>query len=515
MKKRGLLRSASLVSANTLLSRILGFVRDMVVAQIFGATGGLDAFLVAFKLPNFMRRLFAEGAFSQAFVPVLSEYQLEHPHEKVREFVHRIAGSLAFVLLIVSIVGMLLAPLLVMIFAPGFEKDSTRFLLASHMLRITFPYLLFISLTAFSGAVLNTYGRYGIPAFTPVLLNICIIIAAIWGRGYFSVPIYALAWAVFVAGVVQLLFQIPFLISLKLPMRFKWGFQDEGVKRVLKLMVPALFGVSVAQLSLLIDTIFASFLKVGSISWLYYSERLMNFPLGIFGVGIATVVLPHLSRSRTAKNHESYSQTLDWALRSLLIIGIPSSIALFILAGPLLATLLHYGKFNTYDVLMSRESLMAFSIGIQSFMLIKVLASGFYAHQNIKTPVKIAAFAMVCNMFLNLALIFPLKHAGLALATSISGYINAGLLMFFMMKKQLFTPQKGWSRYSLQLFLANALMGVFLYFAAGPLKPWLDNVWQWRALHLLYIVIAAVAIYFVALFALGVRLKDFRIGGKS
>ena len=511
MKKRGLLRSTSLVSANTMVSRVLGFVRDMLVAQVFGASASVDAFIVAFKLPNFMRRLFAEGAFSQAFVPVLSEYQTKETHEKVKEFVHRIAGALASVLLVISLIGMLVAPVLVRMFAPGFAPDSARFVMAAHMLRITFPYLLFISLTALCGAVLNPYGRYGVPAFTPVLLNICIIIAAVWGSHFFAVPIFALAWGVFFAGILQLAFQLPFLMRMKLPLFFKWGFSDPGVRRVLKLMVPALFGVSVAQVSLLIDTVFASFLKTGSVSWLYYSERLMNLPLGVFGVAIATVVLPCLARSRAAKNEQAYSETMDWALRLLLFIGLPSSIGLLLLSGPLLATLLHYGHFGNHDVLMTRQSLIAFSLGIQGFMYIKVLASGFYAHQNIKTPVKIAAFAMASNMILNLALIVPLQHAGLALATTLSGYINASLLLFFLIKRKLFFPQAGWKKYLMQLSIANGLMGAFLFFAPGPLMPWLTRVWQWRAVHLIGIILVAAMIYFVVLFLLGIRLRDFRI----
>jgi putative peptidoglycan lipid II flippase len=510
MKKRGLLKSTGIFSANTLLSRVLGFVRDMLVAQIFGAGVGYDAFIVAFKLPNFMRRLFAEGAFSQAFVPILSEYQSESEHQAVRLFIDRIAGSLGSVLFIFTLLAMLFAPLLVRVFAPGFHVDDPRFLLASHMLRITFPYLMFISLTALCSAVLNTYGRYGIPAFTPVLLNVCLIVAAAWWSHHMAIPIYAMAWGVFIAGIIQLLFQLPFLARMKLMPRPKLGFHDPGVRRVLKLMVPALFGVSVAQISLLIDTMFASFLPVGSVTWLYLSDRLMNFPLGVFGVAIATVILPFLSRSHAKKSEAEYSKTLDWALRLLFLIGVPASIALLILSGPLLATLLHYGRFDDFDVRMTRESLMAFAFGVQGFMLIKVLASGFYAKQNIKTPVKIAAVAMCANIILNFILIFPLKHAGLALATTLSGYLNAGLLLTFLLKRRLYTPESGWLKYAVQLGLANLLMAVFLFFTSGHLGAWLLASWEWRILHLLMLVFGGIIIYFAALFISGVRFNHFR-----
>ncbi len=511
--KKSLLRTTGLVSTNTLLSRILGFVRDMVVAQVFGATAGVDAYVVAFKLPNFMRRLFAEGAFSQAFVPVLSEYQQSRTQAEAKLFIDRIAGTLSSILFVFTLLGMVLAPFIVMLFAPGFVHGDVRFNMAVHMLPITFPYLFFISLTAFCGAVLNTYRSYGIPAFTPVLLNVSIIVSALCFSHYFAVPIYALAWGIFAAGIIQLVFQLPFLARKGLVPRPRLGFHDPGVRRVMKLMVPALFGVGVAQISLLVDTIFASFLQTGSVSWLYYSERLMNFPLGVFGVAIATVILPYLSRSRSENNLENYSRTLDWALRLLLLIGLPASLGLLLLAGPLLATLLHYGSFNNVDVVMTRESLMAFAFGVQGFMLIKVLASGFYAHQNIKTPVKVAALAMVVNMLLNFALIFPLKHAGLALATSLSGYLNAGLLLFLLQRKKIYQAQPGWWRYGLQLLAANVILVLFLFFMSGHLAAWLQHGWQWRCVHLLALVFGGMVLYFVVLLLCGVRLRHFRLQG--
>ena len=332
----------------TFLSRIMGFIRDMVMAQMFGAAASMDAFYIAFRIPNFMRRLFAEGAFSQAFVPVLAEYQKTRSDSDVRVFLARIAGNMSAVLTLVTLVGIVAAPLIIYIFAPGFGEDSARHDLAIHMLRLTFPYLMLISLTAMSGAILNTYGYFGVPAFTPVLLNISMIVAAIYLSPKFSVPVVALAWGVFIAGIVQLLFQIPFLIQRRLLVKPQFVFADPGVKKVLKLMIPALFGVSVAQVNLMIDTIFASFLQVSSVTWLYYTDRLTDFPLGVFGVAIATVILPHLSRNHAEQSSENYSKALDWALRLLLLIGVPAGLGLIFFAMPMIASCFAYGKFSNF-----------------------------------------------------------------------------------------------------------------------------------------------------------------------
>ena len=352
---KSLMRSTTLFSCNTFFSRILGFVRDVVFAHYFGDSAAFDAFLVAFKIPNFMRRLFAEGAFSQAFVPVLSEYREQHSHQDVRNFINDMAGSLGAALLLVTVVAVLFAPVIISIFAPGFLHDVLRFSLATGMLRITFSYLLLISLTALCSAILNSYDSFGVPAFTPVLLNIVLIIMAVFVSAHFTTPEYALAWGIFIAGVVQLLFQLPFLQHKNLLPKPKIKFNDPGVRKVLKLMAPAIFGVSVAQISLLLDTIFASFLQTGSITWLYFSDRLMNFPLGVFGVAIATVVLPKLSRQHIGNNHVDYSKTLDWGLRLLLFVGIPSAVGILILAGPLLSTLFQGREFDAFAVLCRAE----------------------------------------------------------------------------------------------------------------------------------------------------------------
>lgn len=509
-KQKSLLHATGIVSSMTLLSRMAGFVRDIIIALSFGATAGVDAFFVAFKIPNFMRRLFAEGAFSQAFVPVLSEYQQLRSQGEVKQFLSYIVGSLGVILSLITVVAVLSTPLLISIFAPGFAHDSPRFAMASTMLRITFPYLMLISLTAMAAAVLNTYRSFAVPAFTPVLLNISIIFAAIYLAPHLQQPVVALAWGVLIAGVVQLLFQLPFLHRQNLLAPPNFGWHDPGVKRVLRLMIPALFGVSVAQVNLLLDTIFASFLPIGSISWLYYSDRLTNLPLGVFGVAVATVILPELSRKHANRSTKHFSMTLDWAFRSILIIGLPAAIGLYLLAGPLLAAMLGYGKFTDIDVTKARLSLMAFSIGIPAFMLVKVLASGFYARQDIKTPVKIGVIAVVCNILLNLALIIPMAHAGLALATSIAAFVNSGLLLILLIRREIYQSALGWSKFFLQLLLANGFMAAWLYVWTPQLSEWLGWGWEQRVWKLLFLITIAVMIYFTLLYLSGIRAKQFR-----
>jgi len=508
---KSLLKHTSVVVAMTMISRVFGFLRDMVTAQLFGAGAAFDAFSVAFKIPNFMRRLFAEGSFSQAFVPVLSEYQKQKSAEDIRRFIDSMAGTLGMVLLLVTVLGVILAPGVVRLFAPGFATDGARFDLAVTMLRITFPYLMLISLTAFSGAILNTYSRYWVAAFTPVFLNLCMIAAAWWLSPLLSTPIKALAWGVFLAGLVQLAFQGPFLWRLRLLPRPKVDFKNAGVTRVLKLMVPALFGVSVSQINLLLDTLFASFLIVGSVSWLYYSDRLMEFPLGVFGVAISTVILPHLSRHHASSAPQQYSLTLDWALRMVLLIGIPAAVVLATLSLPLLSTLFHYGRFDDYAVTMARKSLSMFAIGIAPCMLIKVLAAGFYAKQNLRTPVRIGVIAMVSNMLLNLTFILPFAHAGIALATSLAALVNAGCLYYCLRRDNIYVPRSGWKYFALRLLFANLVLALWLVIGAGDLTAWLSQPALWRLTHLFGLLSTAVVIYFAALWLSGIRLQDLLV----
>ncbi len=507
-----LVKSTAVVSGMTMISRLLGFVRDMVIARVFGAGMGTDAFFVAFKIPNFLRRLFAEGAFSQAFVPVLSEYKSNREHEEVRQLTRKVAGTLGGILFLVTLVGVIAAPLLIMVFAPGFIGEQEKFDLASGMLRVTFPYLLFISLTALAGGVLNSYGRFGVPAFTPVLLNISMISVAIWLAPHMEQPVTALAWGVFIAGVAQLLFQLPFLARLRLLGWPRWDWHDSGVKRIIQLMLPAIFGSSVAQINLLFDTLLASLLVTGSVSWLYYSDRLVEFPLGVFGIALATVILPSLSRQHATQSPEKFSRTLDWALRWVLLLGTPCSVGLFILAGPMLTTLFHYGQFTAVDVQMASLSLMAYSLGLLGFILVKVLAPGYYARQNTRTPVRIGIIAMLANMVLNVLFVAPMvwldipgPHTGLALATACSAFLNAGLLLRGLRREGVFQAQPGWGRLLLQVLLANLVLAVVVGFGSGVTAEWLGWGWMERVGRLAFCIVTGAAAYGAVLWLSGIR----------
>ncbi len=515
-KPSGLLRSSFIVSTMTMLSRVLGLARDVIFARVLGAEAGADAFFVAFKIPNFFRRLFAEGAFAQAFVPVLSEYRQNGSHAAVKDLLDRVAGCLGSVLLLVTVLAVVGAPVVTMVFAPGFIDQTEKFVLASEMIRITFPYLMLISLTGFAGAILNSYDRFAVPAVTPVLLNVSLICAALFAAPHFEQPVFALAWGVLAAGVVQLLFQLPFLKRIHLLPSPKIDWQDKGVKQILTLMVPALFGVSVSQINLLLDTVLASFLPTGSVSWLYYSDRLAELPLGVFGIAIATVILPSLSRLHAGESREHFSKTLDWALRMILLIALPSSVALIILAEPILFTLFQYGKTDAHTVLMSGLSLRAYALGLTAFMLIKVLAPGFYARQDMKTPVRIGIIAMAANMLLNLAFVLPLYfyfnigHVGLALATSVSAYLNAGLLYRGLSKQKVFNPLAGWGQHWLRLVLACGAMATVLLLGLTQLSGWADWLWWQRGSALAVLVMAGLLAYVGALLLAGFRSRDLR-----
>lgn len=479
----------------------------MLFARIFGIDSGTDAFFVAFKIPNFLRRLFAEGAFSQAFVPVLSDYKEQGSKQALKLFIDRTAGTLALILLVVSIIGVIAAPILIALFAPGFIHEGKQYDLAVYMLRITFPYLFFISLVAFAGGILNSHGKFAVPAFTPVFLNICMISAAIWLSPMMAEPIIALAWGVFAAGIVQLLFQFPALYKLGLLPKFKFGFKDPGVKRILKLMLPAIFGVSVTQINLLLDTLLASFLAAGSVSWLYYSDRLVEFPLGIFGIALATVILPSLSKNHAADNQLEFSKSLDWALRLVLLIGLPASVGLLILAEPMLSTLFQYNEFSVDDVLLSGQSLMAYSIGLLGFILVKVLVPGFTSRKDMKTPVRFGIYAMFANMGLNIALVFPFAHAGLALATSLGAFFNASLLLTKLLKDKIYKPGKNWANFIVKVIFANEIMALFLYICVDS-EQWFEWTAFDRSLNLGLWVILGGFVYAIALLIIGIRPRN-------
>ena len=512
------IRSSGIVGIWTLVSRLLGFSRDVLFAVIFGAGTHMDAFLVAFKIPNFMRRLFAEGAFAQSFVPVLSATRESDSDEQVQELLDVVAGTLGLILIGITIIGIVLAPLLVYMFAPGFAQTPDQFELTVDMLRITFPYLLFISLTAFAGGILNTWRRFAVPAFTPVLLNICLIVAATVLAGFFEQPVMALALGVFVAGVVQLLFQLPFLWRLRLLPRPRWGWGHAQVRRILRLMLPILFGSSVAQISLLLDTLIASLLAHGSVSWLYYADRLMEFPLGVFSIAIATVILPHLSARHAANSAAEFSAMLDWALRMLLVIGLPAMLGLLLLAGPLVVTIFNYHSFGTHDTRMTELALMAYAFGFMGFSLVKVLVTGFFSREDSRTPVRCAVIALAVAMAGNIVFVaafvwldWAAPHVGLALGTSLGAFVNAGLLYHYLRRQQVYHPGAQWRHVLWPVAVANMVMSAILLVGVGDLSLWLERDVFARALWLLFWVVLGAGCYFAVLGVLGVRPRHFSL----
>lgn len=517
-----LLKSTATVGSATILSRILGFVRDVVLAKMFGASGETDAFFLAFRIPNFMRRLFAEGSFSLAFVPVLSEYKATGDRQALRDLIDHVTGTLLAILLVLTSIGVFAAPWVLAVFAPGWlADDRPEFNLSVGMLRITFPYIMLISLTALAGGILNTFTRFLIPALTPVLLNLSLIAAALLLADHLDVPITALAWGVLLAGFAQLLLQIPPLMRLGLMPRPRWGWRHSGVRRILKLMIPTLFGSSVAQVNLLIDSIIATFLVTGSVSWLYYSDRLLEFPLGVFGIALATVILPNLSQKHAQANTAEFSATLDWALRLAVIITVPAAVGLVILAGPILITLFQYDAFRPDDVRMAAYSLVAYSAGLPAFIVVKVLAPGYYARQDTSTPVKIAIAAMVTNMVLNLVFVglllqrgFEGPHAGLALASSVAAYLNAILLYRGLRKRQVYVPERGWFRVWMAVILACTTMGALLLFMTQDTNSWLQAIAFMRVRNLALIIAFSVIVYTFTCMVLGLTKHDLLRGAK-
>jgi putative peptidoglycan lipid II flippase len=504
-----LLKALVTVSGMTLVSRVFGFIRDAVIARVFGAGLYTDAFFVAFRLPNLLRRVFAEGAFSQAFVPILAEYKTRRGDAEAHDLVDHVTSLLALALFVVTALGIVCAPLIIYVSAPGFAAVPAKFDLTVELLRITFPYILFISLTSLAGGILNTYGRFAIPAFTPTLLNLSFIVFALWAAPWFDPPVLALAWAVAAGGVLQLVFQVPYLARLRLLPRPRLTRGDAGVWRILRLMGPAIFGVSIGQISLLINTIFASFLVTGSVSWLYYADRLMEFPTGVLGVALGTILLPSLSKSFAEDTGEEYSKLLDWGLRLTLLLALPSALALAILAVPLISTLFHHGAFDRHDVGMTGQALVAYSVGLVGLILVKVLAPGFYARQNIRTPVKIGVFTLMATQLMNLAFIYPLRHAGLALAIGLGACVNAGLLYFKLRQHRVFEPQPGWAKFAAQLAVGLVAMGAVLWLAAGSQESWLSGSAWSRAAHLSVVVVVGAATYFAVLWLVGLRPGQF------
>lgn len=506
-----LLNALAKVGSMTFLSRILGFVRDTLIARAFGASLMSDAFIVAFKIPNLLRRISAEGAFSQAFVPILAEYKSQRTFDETKTLVNRVATWLALILVGVTLLGMISAQLLVSIIAPGFTAHPEKMQLTVELLRITFPYIFFISLVSMAGGVLNTYNKFGIPAFTPVWLNVAMIAAVLFFADRFAEPVKALAWGVFIGGCLQLLFQIPYLKEIGLLPKLDFHWNDEGVWRILKLMGPAVLGVSVAQISLIINTIFASFLVTGSVSWLYYADRLMEFPTGVLGVALGTILLPSLSKAFSSKNEQEYSELLDWGLRLTFLLAAPAAVALAVLAVPLVVTLFFYGKFTPTDVWMTQQALVAYSLGLLGLILVKILAPGFYSRQNIKTPVKIALLTLVLTQVMNLIFVFgmQLNHAGLALAIGLGACVNAGLLYSQLRKLKLYQPQPGWFLFLVKLSIALVVMAFVIFYVMGDANAWLQFTIVQRLYWMALLVGVGAASYFATLFLLGFRPRDY------
>jgi putative peptidoglycan lipid II flippase len=512
---KGLLRPTLVVGTHTTLSRILGFIRDMVLTRVFGATGATDAFFVAFRIPNLARRLFAEGAFSSAFVPVLAQAKSTQSRDEVARLVQNTSGTLALVLAAATVAGIVAAPVLVYAFALGFVDEPDKFDLTVALLRVCFPYLAFIALTALCGAVLNVHGRFAVPAFTPVLLNIVLIAAALGIAPYFSQPVMALAVGVVIGGAAQLFFQLPSMRALGLLRWPRWGWDDPGVRRIARLMLPALLGSSVSQINVLFGTLVASFLAAGSVTWLYYADRLVEFPLGVFGIALATVILPKLSQQHAEQSSVNFSHTLNWALRVTLVIAVPASIGLVMLAGPILVTLFMYGEFEAMDARMTALSLSCYALGLVGFVGVKILAPGFYARQDTRTPVRIGVIAIVANMLLSVALAVPMHvlaipgaHAGLALATSLSAFINAGLMFAHLRRHGVYRSTEGGGRLFAQLAVANLAMAAMVWWFAPPVEVWIGWAAVTRVTQLTLIILGAGAVYFGVLRLAGLKLHE-------
>ena len=508
-------RSTVIVSAMTMLSRVLGLVRDVVLLNVFGAGKDFDTFVVAFRIPNFFRRLFAEGAFSQAFIPVLTEYKTSRTHAEVQILISRVFGCLATFMTTLTMIAIIAAPVIMYIYAPGFHGDEAKFALATDMFRLTIPYLLFMSLTAFASSILNSYGSFSTPAFAPVLLNIAMIAGALWLTPFMAEPIMALGWAVVIAGILQLAIQIPELWRKNLLIPPKVDFKHEGVDRIMKLMLPALFGVSVTQINLLLNTVWASFMQDGSVSWLYSAERMTELPLGLIGVAIGTVILPSLSTQHSEKNPEKFRGMMDWAAKVIVLVGLPASIALFMLSTPIIQALFERGQFTFEDTQMTALALQCMSGGVIAFMLIKVFAPGFYAQQDTRTPVRVGLMAVAANAILNVIFIgffklihWEAEHMALALASTGSAMVNAGLLYFYLHQRNIFRFGAHWKKIFMQFMFANVVMIAALAYA---LSWYNGDVSQWmRVLEVLILCVVGVVAYLAALVAAGFRPRHIK-----
>jgi len=508
-----LLRAAATVSGLTLASRVTGLVRDLIISRVFGASAETDAFNVAFRLPNLLRRLFAEGAFQQAFVPILSEVRAREGDTRTRQLVDHVASALFWAVLAASIIGVLAAPVLVWLVAAGLARDPGAFDLATLMTRWMFPYILFMSLVALSGGVLNTYRRFSVPAVTPVLLNLSFIACALWLAPQLARPILALAVAVVAGGVLQLAIQLPALASIGMLPRLgglRAALRDPAVRRILALMVPALFAVSVAQLSIIINTNIASHLAVGSVTWLAFADRLMEFPTALLGVALGTVLLPSLSKANAEARHDEYSRLLDWGLRLTILIALPAAFGLGLLAEGIIAVLFQGGRFSAHDVAQTAQALTGYAFGLLGLIAVKILAPGFYARQDIRTPVKIAVVALLTTQASNLVLVPLLAHAGLAVSVSAGALANAAMLFIGLRRRGLYVPSPGWGVFIGKVVLALAALALVLWLGNRQVA-WtaMQSEWPLRAALLAGLIGSGAVVYGAVLAMLGFRPRDF------
>lgn len=510
MRKK-LLKSTLILSAVTVVSKVTGLLRDIVFAYYFGAGAQMDVFNVAYRIPNFIAVLFGEGVFSQALVPILSEYRRNRTREEIKQFLRKMMGNIFLVVAMVVLIAVVLSPLIVKIFAPGFTKDYDSFKLTVTMLRIMLPCIVCLSFVAFSSSILNAHDQFGIPAFTPIILNLSLIGGAVLISPYFLQPIVALAWGVLLGGIFQFLFQLPFLKHLGLLVKPQILWWDDEVKKVLKLMLPAILGVSVVQLNFLINNFLASFLPKGSITWLSYANRLVSFPAGLFGVTMATVLLPYLSRKYAERSVEEFSKVLDQALKLLLTIAIPATIGLMLLAGPVVITIFWVkgGQFNNFDAFMVKKSLFVFALGIPAFMVTKLLASSFYSRQDISTPARIAIASLIINVGLALSLITWLKHVGLALASVMASSVNALGLFLIMRKKGIYIPSEGWGKFIIRIIFANIILAIFLIFLSPAMDVWFSFSKIISISYLGAICVGAIIGYLAVLRIIGVDIRNF------
>ncbi|MYM65259.1 murein biosynthesis integral membrane protein MurJ [Pseudoduganella sp. FT55W] len=506
-----LLKTLTAISSMTMLSRITGLLRETLIARAFGAGAMTDAYTVAFRIPNLLRRLFAEGAFSQAFVPILAEYKNQQGQEASKKLVDHVANTLVWATLIVTVIGIIASPLFIYLIASGLKEFDA----AVWMTRLMFPYISFMAFVAMAGGVLNTWREFKIPAFTPVLLNISSILASLFLQQHLAQPIYAMAIAVFVGGVLQVAIQVPALVKIGMLPTLSWnpaaGLGDPGVRRVLKKMGPAVFAVSAAQISLMINTSIASRLETGSISWLSYADRLMEFPTALLGVALGTILLPSLSKAKADDDTQEYSDLLDWGLRLTFLLALPAAVGLAVLAEPMIATLFHYGAFTDEAAAQSARPLIAYCAGLLGIILVKTLAPAFYAQQDIRTPVRIAIVVLIATQLMNLLFVPYLRVSGLALSIGLGACLNAAFLYTGLRKRNIYRPLPGWPLFCVKLVIGCGLMGAAAWFGSQQID-WigLQHHAFLRLGALLLLVGLCGAVYFGALLAMGFRLRDFK-----